>query len=85
MPRYDYRCHQCDQVFEVSHSISAGPLKECVLCGGESVQKLIARPMINTLKSSSPTGAKYEKLSQKEVVDMEAAPLAVLAEQEDSI
>ena len=82
MPRYDYRCHQCDQVFEASHTVSAGPLKECVLCGSESVQKLISAPMINSLKSSSPTGAKYEKLSKKEVIDMEAAPLAALEQQE---
>ncbi len=82
MPRYDYRCLDCDQTFEATHSMSAGPLGECLLCGGERVQKLISLPMINTIKSGSPTGARYEKLSKKEIVDMEAAPLAAMEEQD---
>ena len=82
MPRYDYRCLGCGQTFEASHTISAGPLKECMLCGGGSVQKLIAVPMLNTVKSGGPTGAKYEKLSTKEITDMEAEPLVAMEQQE---
>ena len=61
--------------------MSVGPLKLCLLCGGESVRKLILAPMINTIKSGSPTGAKYEKMSKKEIIDKEAAPLAAMEEQ----
>ena len=82
MPRYDYRCLECDRIFEATHSMSAGPLKECKLCGSGSVQKLISSPMINTVKSSSPTGAKYEKLSKKEIIDIEGPPLAAMEQQE---
>ena len=82
MPSYDYRCLGCDRTFEASHSMSAAPLKRCVLCGSESVQKLISAPMINTIKSGSPTGAKYEKLSDKEIIDIEAEPLAAMEQQE---
>ena len=82
MPRYDYRCHQCDQTFEATHGMSEGPLKVCALCGGEPVQRLISSPMINTVQSGSPTGARYEKLSQKEIIDIEGPPLAAMAEQE---
>jgi hypothetical protein len=38
--------------------------------------------MINSIKSTSPTGAKYEKLSKREIIDMEAAPLAEMEQQE---
>ena len=82
MPRYDYRCFECDRIFEATHGMNADPLKECVLCGSESVQKCISAPMINSLKSSSPTGAKYERLSKKEIIDMEAEPLAAMEQQE---
>lgn len=82
MPRYDYRCLECHRTFEATHSASAGPLKECRLCGGQSVQRLISAPMINTIRSGSPTGAKYERLSKKEIMDMEGPPLAAMEEQE---
>ena len=82
MPRYDYRCFECDRIFETTHGMNADPLKECVLCGSGSVQKCISAPMINSLKSSSPTGAKYERLSKKEIIDMEAEPLAAMEQQE---
>ena len=82
MPRYDYRCRECDQTFEATHSMSAGTLKKCRICGGDGVERLISPPMINTIKSGSPTGAKYEKLSKKEIIDMEGPPIAAMEEQE---
>ena len=82
MPRYDYRCSACGQTFEATHSMADSPLRNCVLCGSDSVLKLISSPMINSIKSGSPTGAKYEKLTKKEIIDKEAAPLAGLGEQE---
>ena len=62
--------------------MSDGPIKGCVLCGAEPVQKLISQPMINIIKSGSPTGARYEKMSKKEIIDMEAKPLAAMEQQE---
>ncbi len=82
MPRYDYRCVNCEGVFEVTHGMSAVPVEQCGLCGGGPVQRLIAAPMINTVKSSSPTGAKYEKLTKKEIIDKEMPPLAAMEQQE---
>lgn len=82
MPRYDYRCLDCHRTFEATHSMTTSPLKECRLCGSASVQRVISPPMINTIKSGSPTGTKYEKLSQKEIMDIEGPPLAALEQQE---
>ena len=82
MPTYDYRCGQCRTAFEATHPMAAGPVDRCPRCGSPSVNRIISAPMINTIKSGSPTGAKYEKLSKKEVIDMEGPPLAEMEKQE---
>ena len=40
-------------------------------------------PRVNSIKSGSPTGAKYEKLSKKNIIDLEAPPLAEMEKQEE--
>lgn len=82
MPRYDYRCLACHRIFEVRHAMGASPPESCVHCHHNSLRRLIAPPMVNSIKSTSRTGAKYEKLSKREIIDMEAAPLAEMEQQE---
>ncbi|MBI3302727.1 MAG: zinc ribbon domain-containing protein [Deltaproteobacteria bacterium] len=82
MPLYEYWCFDCQRTFEATHSMSAAPLQECRLCGSQSVKKLISLPMLNKIKSGSPTGARYEKLSATELVKKEAKPLAAVEKQE---
>ncbi len=64
MPRYDYRCLECEEIFEVEHSINEPALEEC-LCEGEKflVERLPSKPMIvvNT-KSSMPDRELYKEL-----------------------
>ena len=82
MPKYDYRCLACNQTFEATHSMNAAPPRECAYCASRPVQRLFSAPMVNNIKSGSPTGAKYEKLSKKEIIDLEAKPLAEMEQQE---
>ena len=42
MPLYEYRCEDCNVVFEVRQKFTDGPLTECRECGG-AVQKLISQ------------------------------------------
>lgn len=42
MPTYEYHCAKCDQVFEHFQSMSAEPLRACLVCGGE-MRRLISR------------------------------------------
>jgi len=43
MPTYDYRCNNCEHVFELFHSINAEPHQDCPKCGSNgSVQRLIS-------------------------------------------
>jgi len=43
MPLYEYRCKQCDRVFEVMQKFSDAPLTVHEECGGE-VERLISAP-----------------------------------------
>ena len=43
MPLYEYRCKQCDRVFEVMQKFADAPLLVHEECGGE-VERLISAP-----------------------------------------
>jgi putative FmdB family regulatory protein len=41
MPTYEYKCNNCEEIFERFHKITDPPLKECPVCGGE-LKRLIS-------------------------------------------
>lgn len=41
MPLYEYKCQECDLVFEARQKFSDAPLTECKECNGK-VEKLIS-------------------------------------------
>lgn len=41
MPTYDYRCDNCEHVFEEFQSMSASPLRKCPECGKLKLKRLI--------------------------------------------
>lgn len=45
MPLYEYKCDQCDEVFEVMQKFSDEPLSTHDKCGG-AVRRLISAPAI---------------------------------------
>jgi len=55
MPMYDYRCKNCDEVFEelvFSNSTSDDEIK-CPKCGQSKSERLISAPMVSTGGSSN--------------------------------
>jgi len=42
MPIYEYLCSDCGKTFETTQRITEEPLKECLLCGGKNVKRLIS-------------------------------------------
>ncbi len=42
MPTYEYLCSDCGKTFEATQKITEDPLKECQLCGGKNVKRLIS-------------------------------------------
>ena len=43
MPIYEYRCTDCDKVFEAMQKFSDDPIVECRFCSGTKVERLISR------------------------------------------
>lgn len=50
MPIYEYRCDDCEQVFEAIQRISDAPLDACRHCGG-AAQRIVSSPAIQFLGS----------------------------------
>ena len=46
MPRYDYECLSCSNVFELKQSFSDEPVADCPECGSRSRRKFHAVPVI---------------------------------------
>jgi putative FmdB family regulatory protein len=65
MPIYEYECTPCRIVYETRHSIEDPPLASCPRCRAP-VSRLISAPNVNRGNWSSPTEAKYARMSPKE-------------------
>ena len=50
MPIYEYRCSDCDQVFEALQRVSDAPLDACRRCGGPA-RRIISAPAIQFMGS----------------------------------
>ncbi len=42
MPTYEYRCQECDEVFEFLQTFSDSPKRKCPACGRHRLKKLIS-------------------------------------------
>lgn len=73
MPRYKYRCKACQEMFEVSHSITFNG-QTCTKCSSKEVIRI---PYEITLKTASPSKPKapgavvneYIKDAKQEIKD----------------
>jgi putative FmdB family regulatory protein len=72
MPLYEYECAPCLTIYEVPQRMSDPPLETCPKCHGP-VARLISAPNVNRYNYSSPTQAKYGKLSASEEIAKERA------------
>jgi putative FmdB family regulatory protein len=70
MPVYEYECTPCLTIYEVRHGMNDPPLDSCPRCHG-AVTRLISAPRLNLDNFSSPTEAKYSKISPREEIAKE--------------
>jgi len=70
MPIYEYECAPCHVIYEVRQSLSDPPVATCPRCQG-AVTRLISAPNLTLDNYSSPTDAKYPRLSEREEVARE--------------
>ena len=72
MPRYDYKCKQCENIEEIIHGFNDGHSFHCVTCG-QAMTKLISG--VNIAPSATP--------SRSSVIDLEATKKADKAKDAD--
>lgn len=67
MPVYLYACGACGSRREILHGMSEAPRAACTSCGG-ALERVFTAPALNLGNQSSPTAARYAKLSPTEEV-----------------
>lgn len=70
MPIYEYECTPCRVVYEVNQRMQDPPLEACPRCRA-AVWRRISAPNVNRHNYSSPTQAKYAKLSARDEIAKE--------------
>ena len=70
MPVYEYACTPCRTVYEVRQRLNDPPLATCPQCQG-AVARIISAANVNRYNFSSPTAAKYARLSHHDEIGRE--------------
>ena len=64
MPTYEYKCSQCEEVFEFFQKITDEPIKTCPVCSGE-LNRLISGGMGVIFKGSGFYTTDYKNNAHK--------------------
>ena len=70
MPVYEYKCEPCRVIYQARQGMNDAPMQICPTCAG-AVARMISAANINRGNYSSPTQAKYAKMSAAEEVARE--------------
>jgi putative FmdB family regulatory protein len=70
MPVYEYECAPCRVIYEIRQRMDDPPLPACPRCHGE-VGRLVSASRVNRRNHSSPTAARYARMSEREEVARE--------------
>src|SRR5258708_36375947 len=63
VPTYEYTCDSCRVIYQTRHGIKDPRPEHCPKCKGK-LRKVLSAPSLNTRNHSSPTQAKYAKVSE---------------------
>ena len=61
VPNYDYKCNECDHVYELFHGMSDDPEFECPKCKSKEATKQIGIPLI---LDGKPSWDKHEDIKR---------------------
>jgi len=70
MPVYEYECPPCRVIYEVRQGLSDSAVAACPRCQGP-VARLISAPNLNLRNFTSPTEARYARMSAREEIARE--------------
>jgi len=73
MPIYEYRCKDCNTVFEEIQKFSDAPIKTCRSCSGKNVEKLISQSAFH-LKGTGWHATDYAKKEKAKEPDTPSKP-----------
>ncbi|OPZ96542.1 MAG: Zinc ribbon domain protein [Planctomycetes bacterium ADurb.Bin412] len=73
MPTYEYQCPDCNHVFEEFQSITAKPRRDCPVCGGKKVKRLIGAGSGLIFKGSGFYQTDYRSESYKKAASAESS------------
>lgn len=71
MPRYDYECSACGNVFELRQRFDAEPYGDCPSCGGGARRKFHAVPIIYKGSGFYTTDYKHPNYSSSDKSEKE--------------
>jgi putative FmdB family regulatory protein len=60
MPTYEYRCDECQKIYDVIQRISDVALTICPACGSQHIKRCISLPAIITKSKTVPQAARTE-------------------------
>lgn len=72
MPIYEYECSPCQIIYQVRHGMHEAPLHTCPTCTGPVTRRMSA-PNLNRRNFSSPTQARYARMTPSEEMAREKA------------
>ncbi len=70
MPTYEYACDDCRIIYQTRHGMNEAGPSHCQQCR-HSLRKVLSAPRLNTGNHSSPTAAKYSRVSETEEIARE--------------
>ena len=70
MPTYEYKCEPCRVIYSVRHGMNDKPDILCPKCEA-ATERMISAPNVITESFSSPTAARYSKLSESDEIARE--------------
>jgi putative FmdB family regulatory protein len=70
VPTYEYACDACLVIYQTRHSMKESGPTACQECKG-ALRKVLSAPSFNTANHTSPTAAKYAKMSDAEEIARE--------------
>ena len=70
MPTYEYKCEPCRTIYLVRHGMKEKPKIRCPECD-KVASRMISAPNLNLAGYTSPTEAKYAKMTDSEEIARE--------------
>ena len=73
MPTYEYKCNNCEEIFERFQKITDPPLKDCPICGGK-LTRLISGGIGIIFKGSGFYQTDYRSDSYRKAAEKDKPP-----------